>query len=128
MKHIIKIFEKYNQTGYSMYSGITHENWNNIWKNKNLTDRLTNVTSDLDFAYDYSYNFKTGEYEDVAVEISNIPIDAFVSYREEDYNDDDDFISMENMSNEEKENIIEIETLFLVDLYPHVNIIQTKLI
>jgi len=32
------------------------------------------------------------------------------------------------MSNEEKENIIEIETLFLVDLYPHVNIIQTKLI
>ena len=128
MKHIIKIFEKYNQTGYSMYSGITHENWNNIWKNKNLTDRLTNVTSDLDFAYDYSYNFKTGEYEDVAVEISDIPIEAFVSYREEDYNDDDDFISMENMSNEEKENIIEIETLFLVDLYPHVNIIQTKLI
>ena len=111
-----------------MFSGITRDKWISIWKDKTLTDRLTNVTDDEDFAIDYSYNFKTGEYEDIYVEISNIPIDAFVAYREEDYEDDNDFHDMENMTKDEKYNILKYESLFLVDLLPYKNQINTKLI
>ncbi len=124
----VKLFEEYTNTSYSMYSGISIESWNNIWKNKNLKDKLTNVTSDIDFANDYSYNFKTGEYEDTVVEIQNIPLDAFVAYRDDEYNDDVDFISMENMSIEEKQKQIKYNNLFLVDLLPYQNIIKTQLI
>jgi hypothetical protein len=56
-----------------MYSGISLSKWEEIWKNKNLKDMPTNVTSNIHFAFDYSYDFKTGNYEDVVVEISNIP-------------------------------------------------------
>jgi len=49
----VKLFEEYTNTSYSMYSGISIESWNNIWKNKNLKDKLTNVTSDIDFANDW---------------------------------------------------------------------------
>ena len=45
---------------FTMYSGISKESWNKIWKNRNLKDKLTNVTSDISFAYDYSYDFNTG--------------------------------------------------------------------
>jgi len=98
--------ENIQEKGIIMFSGITRDKWISIWKDKNLTDRLTNVTDDEDFAIDYSYNFKTGEYEDIYVEISNIPIDAFVAYREEDYEDDNDFHDMENMTKDEKYNIL----------------------
>ena len=116
------------KTGITMLTGISSDKWDSIWKDKKFTDRLTNVTSDEDFAIDYSYNFKTGEYEDVYVEISNIPIEAFVSYREEDYADDEDFHSMTDMNNEEKHKIIRDNSLFLVDLFTYKNIISTKLV
>lgn len=113
---------------YKMYSGITLEAWENIWKNKNFKDKVTNVTDDIDFALDYSYNFKTGKYEDVVVEISNIPLEAFIAYREDEYNDDEDFNSMEELLDNEKQNIIKSYSLFLVNLYPYKNQITTKLI
>ena len=64
---------------YTMYTGVSREVWDNVWKNKNLKDRETNLTTDLNFAMDYSYNFQTGKYEDLVVEIGNIPIEAFFS-------------------------------------------------
>ena len=66
-----------NSRKYTMYTGVSREVWENVWKNKNLKDRETNLTTDLGFAMDYSYNFTTGEYEDLVVEIGNIPLDAF---------------------------------------------------
>ncbi len=114
--------------GITMLTGISRDKWDTIWKNKNFVDKLTNVTSDEDFALDYSYNFKTGKYEDVYVEISNIPIEAFVSYREEGYEDDNDFHSMTDMNSEEKYKIIRDNSLFLVDLLPYKNRISTKLV
>jgi hypothetical protein len=129
--------ENYTQ-GYTMYTGVSLKRWNNIWKDKNLTDRETNVTDDKTFAFDYSYDFETGEYDDVIVEISNIPLDAFVAYRvgnasdeeseEETYADDDDFHTMNNMSDDEKKNIIDSYSLFLVSLYKYKDIISTKLL
>ena len=134
--------ENYIQ-GYTMYTGISLKQWNNVWKDKNLIDRETNVTDDKSFAFDYSYDFETGKYDDVIVEISNIPLDAFVAYRvgntsddyydeeseeEETYADDDDFHTMNGMSNDEKKNIIDNYSLFLVSLYKYKNIISTKLI
>ena len=127
---------------YTMYTGISLKQWYNIWKDKNLTDRETNVTDDKSFAADYSYDFETGKYDDVIVEISNIPIDAFVEYRvgndtdeyydeeseEETYADDDDFHTMNDMTNNEKKNIIDSYSLFLVSLYKYKDIISTKLI
>lgn len=130
MKYIknYKVFEDKEIKKYDMYSGITKEAWNSIWKNKKLKDRETNVTSDLNFASDYSYNFKTGKYEDLVVVIKNIPLEAFVSVRDEDYEDDNDFESIESLSNIEKKRIIEHNSLFLVNLYPYKDIIETELI
>jgi len=126
--------------GYTMYTGISLKQWENVWENKNLTDRETNVTDDKSFAFDYSYDFTTGEYDDVIVEISNIPLNAFVAYRvgnvsddyydddEETYSDDDDFHSMNGMTDDEKKNIIDNYSLFLLSLYKYKDIISTKLI
>ncbi|MCK9417040.1 hypothetical protein M0Q97_10310 [Candidatus Dojkabacteria bacterium] len=126
---------------YTMYSGISLKAWETIWKDKKLTNRETNVTDNKSFAFDYSYDFNTGTYDDVIVEISNIPLDAFVAYRvyryedeysdEEDndnYQDDDDFHSMNNMNENEKKNILDTEILFLVNLYAYKDEIKTKLI
>lgn len=113
---------------YTMYSGISLKQWDNIWKNKNLTDRLTNVTNDQSFAFDYSYDFETGNYDDVIVEISNIPLDAFVGYRDDEYADDEDFESMDDLSDNDKMRIIDNYSLFLVSLYQYKDIIKTKLI
>jgi hypothetical protein len=126
MKYI-KTFENLNN-GYTMYSGISLSKWEEIWKDKNLKDMPTNVTSDIDFAFDYSYDFKTGNYDDVVVEISNIPIEAFVSCREDEYEDDDDFIPLNNMNNKEKEYYLDNYSLFVVYLFKYKDIIQTKLI
>lgn len=114
--------------GITMLTGISRDKWDSIWKDKNFVDKLTNVTSDEDFAIDYSYNFKTGEYEDMYVEISNIPINSFVGYREDDYEDDDDFQSMNDMTDIEKLKIINNNSLFLVDLFPYKNVVSTKLV
>ena len=122
----IKLFENFNET-YKMYSGISKDKWETVWKNKNLTDRLTNVTNDLDFAFDYSYDFNTGNYDDIAIEIDNIPIDAFVSFRDNDYVDDDDFETMNDMNDSEKRIIIEENSLFLVNLYPYKDKLNIKL-
>jgi hypothetical protein len=133
--------ENYTQ-GYVMYIGISLKQWENVWKDKNLVDRETNVTDDKSFAFYYSYDFTTGKYDDIIVEISNIPLDAFIAYRvgnvsddyydedseEETYSDDDDFHSMNDMTDDEKKNIIEKYSLFLVSLYKYKNIISTKLI
>ena len=116
------------QPTYTMYSGITGEAWEKIWKNKNFRDKVTNVTNDEDFALDYSYNFKTGKYEDKYVEISNIPLNAFVSVRDRDYEDDDDFESIEGLDNEKKINAIKYNDLFLVNLFPYKSQIKTKLV
>ncbi len=75
-----QIISESEELTYTMYSGITQEAWEKIWQNKNFIDKETNVTPDIDFALDYSYNFKTGKYEDLVVEISNIPLDAFIAY------------------------------------------------
>ena len=119
--------EEINNT-YEMYSGITKEMWNKVWKNKNFTNRETNVTSDIDFASDYSYNFKTGKYEDLVVVIKNIPVDAFSAVRFEDYADDDDVESMEGKSDAAKHELIKFNTLFLINLYQYKNQIETELI
>jgi hypothetical protein len=123
----IKLYEDFNKS-YVMYSGITKNAWLNIWKDKNLTDKLTNVTSDYEFASDYSYDFNTGKYEDNVVVIKNIPLEAFVAYRYDDYSDDDDFNSMKELSDLEKKEILNNYNLFLVDLLPFKNEIETKLI
>ena len=111
-----------------LYSGVSKESWENVWKNKNISDKETNVTSDLDFAFDYSYNFKTGEYEDLAIEISNIPLDAFVAVRDEDYEDDDDFESLTNFSDDKKNNIIQSNSLFILNLKPYIDTVEINLI
>jgi len=111
---------------FKMFSGISNDAYINIWKDKNLKDRLTNVTSDFNFALDYSYNFETGEYDDVVIEISNIPLDAFVAYRRNNYKDDDDFKSMNKMKSDKKIETINKYQLFLVDLFPYINQINIK--
>jgi hypothetical protein len=116
------------QPTYTMYSGITGDAWEKIWKDKNFTDKVTNVTNDEDFALDYSYNFKTGKYEDKYVEISNIPLNAFVSVRDRDYEDDDDFESIEDLGDRKKIEAIKYNDLFLVNLFPYKSQIKTKLI
>jgi PAS domain-containing protein len=117
-----------SQPTFTMYSGITGDAWEKIWKDKNFKDKVTNITSDEDFALDYSYNFKTGKYEDKYVKISNIPLDAFVSVRDRDYEDDDDFESIANLGDEEKINAIKYNDLFLVNLFPYKSQIKTTLI
>lgn len=119
--------ENKNQT-YTMYTGVSLKSWDNIWKNKNLKNGETNVTTDLDVAAGYSYNWDTGEYEDIVVEISNIPLMAFWAYREDDFVDDDDYVYMEEMSDSDKQTIIENKSLFLLRLLPYKDQIKTELI
>ena len=57
---------------YTMYNGVSRKVWETVWKDKNLKDRETNLTTELDFAMDYSYDFETGNYDDLVVEIGNI--------------------------------------------------------
>ena len=128
IKNFNEFFNENTTNGITMLTGISRDKWGSIWKDKNFVDKLTNVTSDEDFAIDYSYNFKTGEYEDIYVEISNIPISAFVGYRDEDYEDDNDFQSMNDMTDIEKIKIISNNSLFLVDLLPYKNVVSTKLV
>jgi hypothetical protein len=111
-----------------LYSGVTKESWDNFWKDKKLSDKETNVTSDINFAYDYSYNFKTGKYEDLVIEISNIPLEAFSAVRDEDYEDDNDFESLNNINDDKKIKIIESNSLFLLNLKPYKDIIKINLI
>lgn len=125
---LVDLLKENSTQTYKMYSGVSLEAWENIWKNKNFKDKTTNVTDDIDFAFDYSYNFKTGKYEDIVVEISNIPLEAFIAYRVDEYSDDEDFNPMEELSDIEKQNIIKSYSLFLVNLYPYKNQITTKLI
>lgn len=113
---------------FKLYSGITKESWDNIWKDKKLSKKETNATSDLDFAFDYSYSFKTGEYEDLAVEINNIPLEVFVAARDEDYEDNDDFESLNGLSNEDKLKSIDSNSLFLLNLEPYKDVIEVTLI
>lgn len=113
---------------FTLYSGITQESWSSTWKDKNLTNKETNATSDTDFAFDYSYNFKTGKYEDLVVEISNIPLEAIIAVRDEDYKDDNDFQSLSGLSNKDKINAINSSSLFVLNLKPYENIIKTTLI
>lgn len=127
----MKTFENFiNENGITMYTGISEDKWESIWKDKNLKDRVTNVTSDIYFAAGYSYNYDNGKLSSkrTIVEISNIPIEAFVAYRDDEYGDDDDFESMNNLSNKEKYNIIDSYSLFLVDLFPFKDKIKTRLI
>jgi len=113
---------------YKLYTGVSRKVWNQVWKNKKLKDIVTNVTSDFDFAMDYSYDFQTGNYDDTVVEISNIPLDAFVAYRDSDYDDDDDFETMVGLSDRKKDNIINSNDLFILDLYPYRKEIKTRLL
>lgn len=126
VKKIIK--ESKEKRSYTMYHGCSINQYNNVWKNKNLKQRETNVTSDLTFAFDYSYDFDIGKYDDIVVEINNIPIEAFIAYRNDDYEDDEDFVLMDALTNEEKEEIINNYSLFLVSLYEYKDIISTKVI
>ena len=114
------INEQINET-YTMYSGISLDEWENIWEEKNIKDRITNVSSDLFFAIGYSYNYSDGDLMKLrtVVKIDNIPLEAFVSYRNDEYDDDDDdFYSMNNLPDEEKKNILNNNSLFLVNLFP----------
>lgn len=124
---MILLFESFTNT-YSMYTGVSKSVYEKVWKNKNITDRLTNVTSDFDLALGYSYDFNTGKYDDIVVEIENIPIDAFKYYRDDEYEDDDDVHSMEDMSIEDKIYYIENYSLFEVYLYPYKDEIKINLI
>lgn len=115
-------------TNISIYSGITKESWDKVWKDKNLLSKETNATSDLDFAFDYSYNFKTGEYENLAIKITNVPLEAFVAVRGDDYEDDNDFETLNGLSDKDKLNLIESSSLFLLDLVPYIKSIEVTLI
>jgi hypothetical protein len=117
-----------NEKMYTVYSGITLEVWRTVWQCKNLTHRETNVTTDLDFAFDYSYDFVTGKYEELAVEISNVPLEAFVAIREEDYQDDEDTESLQALSCDNKAIRIDQCTLFLLDLLPFKDVISVRLV
>lgn len=108
-----------NSRKYTMYTGVSKEVWENVWKHKNLRDRETNLTTDFYFAMDYSYNFTTGKYEDLVVEIGNIPLEAFFGYRTKNYKNDGDFKSMEKLSIDKKRIILDKYELFLANLYPY---------
>ena len=92
------------------------------------SDKYTNLTTDFDFAMDYSYDFETGIYDDLVVEISNIPIDAFIAYRNKNYADDDDYKDMINLSLDKKISLLNKKSLFIADLYKYKDQISIKLI
>tara|TARA_Y100001936_G_C16071723_1_gene671097 strand:- start:1677 stop:2042 length:366 start_codon:yes stop_codon:yes gene_type:complete len=112
----------------TLYTGVSRQAWNNIWSTANLSQKLTNMTTDIDFAFDYSYDFETGKYDDLVVEISNIPISSVVAVRQEDYEDDDDFMNLNGLSFQEKLEAIKRHELFIIDLHSSKDKIVIKLI
>ena len=133
MKNILNMHDFLNENDdsnltFDMYSGISKEAYKTIWKNKNIEEHLTNVTSDFNTAYDFSYDFKTGTYDNTVIKICNIPLDAFIGYRGKKYRDDDDFKQMTKMKNDKKIEIIDKNELFLVDLKPYIDDIEIKLV
>jgi hypothetical protein len=112
----------------TLYTGVSRKAWNNIWREAKLSQKLTNMTSDIDFAYDYSYDFETGQYDDVVVEVSNIPISSVIAVRQEEYEDDDDFTNLLGASLTEKLEALKGHDLFIIDLYSSNDKIAIKLI
>ena len=112
----------------TLYTGVSRQAWNNIWSTANLSQKLTNMTTDIDFAFDYSYDFETGKYDDLVVEISNIPISSVVAVRQKDYEDDDDFMSLNGLSFQEKLEATKRHELFMIDLHSSKDRIVIKLI
>jgi hypothetical protein len=53
---------------YTLYHGVSYKSYDNIWKPLFLLKKTTNSTFDLDFAFDYSYDFEKGKYDDIAIE------------------------------------------------------------
>lgn len=107
--------------GYTFYTGLVDISvWDKIWKNKNLVDTLTNVTTDYDSALGFSWD------DESVVKISNIPLDAIKAYRSEDYADDDDFEEFSN--DKEKINMLKHGdiTMFLLDLLKYKDVIKTE--
>jgi hypothetical protein len=116
-----------NITTYTMFTGISRKLYDKIWKNKNLINKETNVTDNFSFALDYSYDFDSGKYDDIVLQISNIPLNAFVGYRKDNYKNDEDFKSMLKLKETRKIDILNTYSLFLVNLYKYKDIIETKL-
>lgn len=133
-KQYVKLFEAFqneneNNDGYTMYTGITLDAWENIWKDKNIDDRETNVTKNIYDAFEYSYNWDTGEYEDVVVQIENIPLEAFIYARDDDFEDDEDVIYLGDYSDEEKIRLIKnAYDMFLINLNNYKEDIKVSLI
>ena len=113
---------------FEMYSGISKESYKNIWKDKKINNRLTNVTSNFDTALDFSYDFKNGIYNDTVIKISNIPIDAFIGYRGERYQNDDDYKDMSKMRIPRKLSVLNKYNMFIVNLYPFKEQIKIELV
>ena len=125
MKKILEIkskIEKINENqNYTFYSGIDENKWNSIWKNKELIDRETNMTDNYFEALEFSW-------DGTVIEVSNIPTEAIIGVRDEEYLNDEDWINVSMFSNQEKNKYINSSSLFLVNLFSYKNQINVKLV
>ena len=113
---------------FNVFTGITEKAKKEIWEPKKIINKLTNVTTDYNTALDFSYDFETGKYDDLVAKISDIPIQAFQYYRKKDYQHDGDITYFEDKSLKEKWSIIKNETMFLINIYPYLDIININFI
>jgi hypothetical protein len=94
--------------------------WTKVWKNKNLKNRLTNVSTSYQTALEFSW-----DKDFSVVEISNVPIEAITGFRKESYSDDEDYTILNN--NKERQQALNIYDMFLLNLFPYKTTIKTKL-
>lgn len=107
----------------TFYTGLWNkEDYNKYWKDLNLSDRLTNVTSD----YDTALNFSGDDLMVICIE--NVPIEAIIGVRKKSYDGDEDFKDISLFPLNKKMEIINKSQMFLLELLPYKNQIKISLV
>jgi hypothetical protein len=111
-----------NNSNMVFYSGLVNkEIYNKIWKTKNFVKgKLTNVSIDFNEALGFSWD------DSSVVKISNVPLEAIVGVRKDNYTDDEDYTPLSD--NISRIHELKNSSMFVLDLFLYRNIIKTELI
>lgn len=104
----------------TFYSGISKESFNKYWKNKNLVDTLTNVSTNKWEAEGFSW-------DGTVIEIK-APLSSIIGYRKDNYYNDEDWKDVSKWDDLKKENLLYDYSMFLLNLFPYKDEVKIKLL
>lgn len=108
---------------YTFYTGIWNKDqYEKYWKENNIVDQLTNVSTNYDEALLFAGDDK------LVLKIENVPLASIVGFRRSNYKSDDDWVDLSNYSDIAKQVLYDTGGLFLINLFPVKNSIHISLV